>query len=89
MGTRNPTEDYDPHKRSIKRRVRKTIAMPDKKNTTGDEHKPLDYDRGGHNPLPAKSKKRVQVGPTPTSGSPDKSTPSAGKKIREQGTKQD
>jgi len=88
MGTRNRTREYDPHQKSIKRRIRKIIAMPGKKNTTGEGHQPLDYDRGGHNPLPAKSKKRAQVGPTPTSGSPDKSTPSADKKIREQKTKQ-
>lgn len=63
--------------------------MPDNKSCTSDKKGPLDYERGGHNPRPAKSKKRTQVGPTPTSAEPDKATPSTGKRIREEGPKQD
>lgn len=43
----------------------------------------IDHSRGGHNPRPAKSTSRKQVGPMPTSGSDKKDNESVHKKIHE------
>jgi hypothetical protein len=59
--------------------------MPNKKTGTGSAPTSLDYERGGHNPQPAKSKKRAQIGPLPTSAKPVKAPPT-GKRSRKQGT---
>jgi hypothetical protein len=43
----------------------------------------IDHSRGGHNPRPAKSTSRKQVGPMPASGSDKKDNESVHKKIHE------